>query len=88
MSMNSTPACSASTRAMSFSKQKLQPHERLAEELALLLLLERLVELLVRDQALAQQQGAQVRAGLVVEKGVVEARWPHVSRYRDFGRAA
>ena len=65
-----------------------QPHQRLAEELALLLLLERLVELLVRDQALAQQQRAQVRAGLVLEKGVVQACRPHVRRYRDFRPAA
>ena len=44
-----------------------QPHERLAEQLALLRLLECAVELLVRDQALAQQQRAQVRARLVFE---------------------
>ena len=52
---------------------------RLAEELTLLLLLQRLVELFVRDQALAQQQGAEVRAGLVLEEGVVQACRPHVS---------
>src|SRR4029078_9625999 len=56
-----------------------QPYERLAEELTLLLRLQRLCELFVRDQALAQQQGAEVRAGLVLEEGVVQACRPHVS---------
>src|SRR5207342_2116120 len=52
--------------------------ERLAEELALLLLLERPVEVLVRDEPLAQQERSEVGAGLVVEETVVETCGPRV----------
>src|SRR5262249_44835360 len=54
-----------------------EPDEGLTEQLALLLLLERAVELGVREQTLAQEQRAEVRARLVVEEGVVEACLPH-----------
>jgi hypothetical protein len=53
--------------------------ERFTEQLARLLLLECLVELLVGDETLAQEERAEVRAGLVVEEAVVETCRPHVS---------
>jgi hypothetical protein len=59
-----------------------QPDERLAEQLALLALLEGAVELVVREQPLAQQQRAEMRARLVFEKGVVKSCGPHRPRYR------
>src|SRR5207253_7457161 len=65
-----------------------QADERLAEQLAVLLLLERAVELLVGQQALAKQERAEVRARLVVEKLVVQACRPHRGSYRDFRLSA
>ena len=38
--------------------------------------------------AFAQEESAQVRAGLVVKEGVVQACRPHLRRYRDFRRLA
>src|ERR1041385_6789552 len=54
-----------------------QADERLAEQLAGLLLRECPIELLVADEALAQQDRAEVRARLVLEKLMVEACLPH-----------
>src|SRR5205823_9460263 len=61
-----------------------EANERLAEQLALLTLLERLVELFVREQSLAQQERAELRAGLVVEELVVEACRPHRKEVSGF----
>ena len=61
-----------------------EANERLAEQLALLALLERLVELFVREQSLAQQERAELRAGLVVEELVVEACRPHRKQVSGF----
>ena len=61
-----------------------QPNERLAEQLALLLLLERAVELLVRQKALAQRaarRGAsEARSRKLVVKAVPAARRLRISR--------
>src|SRR4051794_1678273 len=65
-----------------------QADESLSEQLALLLLLERAVELVVREEPLAQEKRAQMRAGLVVEKLMVEACRPHWLAYRVSGRPA
>jgi len=48
----------------------------------LLALLERAVELVVREQPRAQQQRAEMRARLVLEKGVVKACGPRRPKYR------
>src|SRR5207244_11991356 len=54
-----------------------QPAERLAEQFVRLALGQGLIELFVRDETLAQQERAQVRARLVAEKRVVQTCRPH-----------
>jgi len=82
VSTKSTFDCSARTRADFVLEADAQPDKRLAEQLSLLLFFERPLELGVREQALAQEESAHVRAGLVLEEAVVQSCRPHLATYR------